>query len=178
MKSNLVNIDNQGNGFDKAIEESKKVAVYMELNQKDSLQLQLLTEEMLSLVRIVTGEMQATFWIETELREFNLHMSTKTKLDKEERQTLLAAATTGRNEHAGSFLGYLRDAFEGAMAANADHGDTLPDDVMDDLANHTISCTDSEWDGYEQSTLRRLANCIKIGIKGETVDMTVTKVFA
>lgn len=50
--------------------------------------------------------------------------------------------------------------------------------VMEDLVNRTIECTDPEWDGYEQSTLRRLADRVKIGIRGSQVDMTVTKCFA
>lgn len=58
------------------------------------------------------------------------------------------------------------------------YSDNLPDDLLDDLANHTIECTDAEWDKYEQSTLRRLANHIQIGIRGGTVDMTFTKSFA
>ena len=178
MKSNVITIDNRGNGFDKTIEEARKVAAYQELGPKESLQLQLCAEEMISLARSVTGEMQASFWIEAEGRQFDLHMSTSTKMDREKREQLLAAATSGKNEAAGSFLGYLRNAFESAMAANANHADDLPDEALDDLANHTIECTDAEWDGYEQSTLRRLADCIKIGIRGGEVDMTVSKSFA
>lgn len=178
MKSNVIIIDNQGNGFDKTISEALKVAVYEELNHKDSLHLQLCAEEMLSLVRSVTGEMKASFWIETEGRTFKLHVSTQTVLDKEKRAQLLGASTSGKNEAAKSFLGQLRNAFEKAMTAEANHNDDLPDDVLNDLANHMIECTDPEWDEYEQSTLRRLANTIKISIRGGTVDMTVIKEFA
>jgi len=178
MKSNIIVIDNQGNGYDKTIEEARKVAVYEELDHKDSLHLQLCTEEMMSLARSVTGEMKASFWISTEGKQFELHMSTQTTMDREKRRTLLAASTSGKNEAAKSFLGYLRDVFEQAMSANAVHGDELPEEVMDDLANHVIECTDPEWDGYEQSTLRRLADTIKISIRGDEVDMTVIKRFA
>ncbi|MBR2853846.1 MAG: hypothetical protein IKE81_05960 [Clostridia bacterium] len=181
MKSNVIIIDNMGNGFGKAIEETRKVSVYEELNHKDTIHLQLCAEEMMSLARSVTGEMKASFWIETESGLFDLHLSTKTKMDAEKRKQLLGAATSGQNEAAGSFLGFLRNAFESAMAVNVDHSDELedlPSDVLDDFANHTIECTDAEWDGYEQSTLRRLADCIKIGIRGDMVDMTVSKRFA
>ena len=178
MKSNVILIDNQGNGFDGAVKETRKTAEYQDLGHKESLQLQLCAEEMLSLARSVTGEMQASFWIEGEGRCFDLHMTTKTVLDAEKRGLLLAASTSGKNEAAKSFLGQLRDAFEQAMAADVDHSDSLPGDVMDDLVNRTIECTDPEWDGYEQSTLRRLADRVKIGIRGSQVDMTVTKCFA
>jgi hypothetical protein len=44
---------------------------------------------------------------------------------------------------------------------------------MGDLANHEIS--DTEYDGYERSVLCRLADEIKVGIRGGMVDMTVLK---
>ena len=178
MKSDVINIDNQGNGFEKTIEEARKVAVYADLGHKESLHLQLCAEEMLSLVRSVTGELKASFWIETEGKNFCLNLSAKSILDKEQRAQLLASSTSGKNEVAKSFLGQLRDSFEQAMAAEVSHNSDLPDDVLDDLANHTIECTDPEWDEYEQSTLKRLANTIKIGIRGDTVSMTVITSFA
>ena len=177
MKSNIINVDNQGDGFEKAIEEARKVAAYEELSHKDSLRLQLCAEEMLSLIRSVTGELKASFWIETESKTFCLHMSAQTVLDTEKRAQLLASSTSGKNEAAKSFLGQVRDMFEQALTAETSHSDNLPDDVLDDLANHTIECTDPEWDEYEQSTLKKLANTIKIGIRGRTVDMMVTASF-
>ena len=178
MKSNVINIDNRGNGFEKTMEEARKVAVYEELSQKDSLHLQLCAEEMLSLVRSVTGELKASFWIESEGKTFCLNLSTQTVLDREKRAQLLASSTSGKNEAAKSFLGKLRDLFEQALTAETNHNSDLPDEVLDDLANHTIECADPEWDEYEQSTLRKLARTIKIGIRGGHVDMTVITSFA
>ena len=178
MKSNVISIDNHGNGYDKTIEETRKVAVYEGLDHRNSLKLQLCAEEMMSLARSVTGEMSASFWIETNNGQFDLHMSTKTSMNREKRAQLLSTATSGKNAISGSFLGFLRNKLEDAMTGDPDYSDNLPDDLLDDLANHTIECTDPEWDKYEQSTLRRLADHIQIGIRGGTVDMTVTKSFA
>ena len=178
MKSDVIIIDNQGNGFDKSLDETRKVAAYEDLTHKESLCLQLCAEEMLSLARSITGEMKASFWIETESRTFNLHLTTKTVMDKEKRSLLLGAATSGKNEAAVSFLGALRDAFEHAMAADVNHNNDLPAELLGDLPNHVIECLDPEWDKYEQSTLKRLADTIRIGIRGDNVDMTVTRKFA
>lgn len=178
MKSDVILIDNQGNGFDKALEEACKTAAYQELSHKESLQLQLCAEEMLSMARSITGELQASFWIEADGRAFELHLTTKTVMDREKRAFLLGAATSGKNEAAKSFLGSLRDAFEQAMAADVDHSSNLPEELLNDLPNHEITCVDPEWDKYEQSTLRRLADTIRIGIRGDDVDMTVSKRFA
>ena len=67
----------------------------------------------------------------------------------------------------------VMDAFEAAMVSEQDN--SIPEDVLDDLANHPIEIP--EWDEYEQSILKKVADEIKIGIRGNTVDMTVEKRF-
>ena len=177
MKSDVIVINNAGNGFENAVAETRKVTQYQGLTGKDVLHLELITEEMLSLVRSVTGEMQASFWIETEGPQYDLHLTTKTVLDKEKRYLLISSASSQKNEAAKTFLGYLRNAFEEAMAAEVDHSaNDLPLDVLNDLANHPIE--DPDWDGYERSVLRKVADNVKIAIKGGLVDMTVSKDFA
>lgn len=173
MKSDIIRIDNQGSGFQDALAETAKAAQYRELNHKEALQLQLCTEEMLSLARSVTGELEATFWLESEGRHYELHLSTKTVMDREKRNHLLASASSRKNEAAGTFLGKLRDAFEEAMVSDVDY--SIPDIAMDDMVNRNIEIP--EWDEYEQSILHRVADEVKIGIRGGTVDMTVFKSF-
>ena len=173
MKSDVIIIDNQGNGFEDAVAETRRVAAYTELDETNSLRLQLLTEELLSLAHSVTGEMKASFWIECEEKQYHLHMTTQTVMDAEKRYLLLNSATSRKNEAARSFLGKLRDAFETAMASEPDVN--IPDEALNDLANHPIEIP--EWDEYEQSILRKVADQVRIGIRGRTVDMTVSKRF-
>lgn len=174
MKSDIIRIDNSGNGFQDALTQTEKTAAFRGLGRKETLQLLLCTEEMLSLARSVTGEMTASYWLESEGKRFELHMSTKTVMDREKRNHLLASATSHRNEAANTFLGKLRDAFETAMAAEPSVD--IPDEAMGDMVNRTIEIP--EWDEYEQSILRKAADDMKISIRGGTVEMTVTKSFA
>lgn len=178
MKSNVIMIDNQGHGYDRVEAEAAKVAAYTELSHKNGLQLQLIAEEMLSLARSVTGEMSASFWIENEGHRFDLHLTTNAELDREKRELLISSATSRKNEAAGSFLGKVREFFESAMTTEPNHNHDLPEELLDDVVNHVIVCDDPEWDGYEQSTLRRLADTIRVGIRGNRVDMQVEKTFA
>ena len=175
MKSDLITIDNYGNGFNVALKETRKVAAYQELNEKETIHLLLCAEEMLSMAHSITGEMQASFWIECEKKNFDLHLSTQTVMDKAKRNLLLYAATSRQNEAAHSFLGKIRDAFESAMVADVEPSSQIPDDVLADLPNHVIESL--EWDGYELSVLQHVANQVKVGIRGNKVDMTVTKHF-
>ena len=176
MRSNTIQIDNQGNGFETAVAETKKAAQYQELTSKESLQLQLCAEEMLSLARSVTGEMQASFWLEAEGKSFQLNMTTKTVMDMEKRSLLLFSATSRKNEAANSFLGRLRDSFEQAMTSDSDKTYyELPKDVAADAVGYHPES--QEWDRYERSVLRRMADDVKIAIRGGTVHMIVSKAF-
>jgi len=174
MRSDIITIDNAGNGFQEAVDQTKKVAAYEGISELDSIQLQVLTEEMLSLARSITGEVKASFWIEMENGQADLHMTTKAVLDKEKRAELIASSTSRKNEAAKTFLGMLRDQFEEAMAADPEH--YVPsEDILADLPGGVYD--EQEWDGYERSILRELADSIKISIVGDTVDITVTKKF-
>ena len=174
MKSDVIMIDNQGYGFHEAVEQIRKVAEFKRMDKQNSLYLQLCAEEMLSLVRSVTGEMKASFWVECTDEQFDLHMTTKTVLDKDKRAQLIASSTTKTNEAARSFLGRLRNALEQALASETDYQYyDLPDEIAADISGRAIE--DPEWDGYERSVLRKIADDIKIGIRGGTVEMTVSK---
>lgn len=175
MKSDVISITNHGDGFEQALEETRKVSAYKGLGGKDALHLMLFTEEMLSMAKIVAGDMAANFWIETEGDDFVLHMTTKTKLDKQMRTQLIETSTSRRNEAANSFLGKLRDAFEQAMASDHTY-EEAPYDVMEDIIGREIA--DTEWDQFECSILRKLADTVKVSIRGNEVDMTVRKSFA
>ena len=133
MKSDVIRIDSKGNGFREAIVQTDKTAVFVGLNQDQSLDLQLLTEEMLSLVRSVTGEVKASFWIESEAKAFELHMTAKTVMDREKRRQLIESSTSRKNEAATGFLGRLRNAFEEAMASEADN--QYVDMSLDEIAD-------------------------------------------
>ena len=177
MKSDVISIDSMGNGFREAIEQTGKTAAFNGLNQSESLDLQLLTEETLSLVRSITGEVRADFWIESENRTFELHLSTETVMDKEKRRELIESSTTKKNEAATGFLGKLRNAFEEAMTSEVDRQDVdLCEDVIADLPSGVLG--QAEWDGYERSILQTVADQVKIGIRGGKVDVTIRKHFA
>ena len=46
-----------------ALNQAEKVAAYKSLSPKNTLHLRLLTEEMMGMMRSITGETQGKFWI-------------------------------------------------------------------------------------------------------------------
>ncbi len=176
MKSDVITIDNQGLGLEDAKNETEKMAQIAGLEKKDSLRLMLCAEEMLCLARSITGEMEASFWVESSDKNFELHMSTKTVIDKNKRDLLLAASTSQKNEAKKTFLGRIRDAFQEAMLAETETYSYQPDLSVDATVNRAIS--EEDWDQYEQSVLKSLADGIKVSIIGKMVDLTVVKSFS
>ena len=174
MKSDVIAINNQGEGFERARLEAKKVSVYKELNEKDTRRMLLFTEEMLSVARIIDAELDASFWVEGDGKEVELHMTTSTVLNAKTRAQLINAATSRKNEAAKSFIGKIRDIIEQAMASDIAPNEA-PYEVLEDIQGRDIQ--DPEWDEYEYSVLRKLADNVKISIRGNIVDMTVSKNF-
>ncbi|MBQ3667823.1 MAG: hypothetical protein II920_01220 [Clostridia bacterium] len=177
MKTDVVKIDNQGAGFSEAVYQTRKAAEFRDVDKKGSIQLQLMTEEMLSLIHSLTGERKASFWLESEGKRFEMHLTTNSVLDSENRSRLISSSTANRNEAAASFLGRLIDAMEQAAAKKPDlSDDSALDEAGEDVYNRLIE--NPEWDRYEQSILRRLADSIKVFIRGELVHITVIKQLA
>ena len=173
MKTDIITIDNKGNGAEAAQAQVTMAARARELNEKETLQLSILTEELLGLARSVTGELAASFWIESEAKRFSLHLCTKTKMDASKRYLLMYTSTSGKNEAAKGFIGFLRDKFESALQSE---DDGVYYDSNFNALNEAPE--DKEWDRYERSILRRLADEIKIGVKGGLVEIKVIKTFA
>lgn len=174
MRSNTIIIDNHGNGFEAVIAESKKVAVYVEMQPEAYGHMQLLIEEMLSVVKGATDDLEASFWIECEDGAYDLHLNAKTELNKEQRYHLLSTTTSGKNEAANTFHGRLRARFEEARASEVDHDyDELPQELLADLPMTPIE--DPVEDGYERKILKKVADSVKIGILRGVVDVVVSK---
>ena len=173
FKSDVISIDNHENGFRAVEEETRKIAKYTGLNAKSRIHLQLFAEEMLSMVHAITGEMQGTFWVEKVNQRYDLHLATQVMLDKQKRELLIRSTSSRKNEAAQGFLGRLRESFEKAMLSDREQEYFN----LSEERNGRMGTAKPEWDRYEQSVLLRLADNVKIGIRGEQVSLTVTKTF-
>ncbi len=171
FKSDLIPINNQGVGFDAAVEETRRAAEYCGLDAQNALRLQLFTEEMLSMVRTITGEMDGSFWIERSEQQYQLHLTTRAQMDRKQREALIHASSERINDASRGFLGRLREAFEQAMTSDRES-------VIYDLAEDRPKGMLPEWDRYEQSVLLKLADDVRIAIRGSQVSLTVTKAFS
>ena len=198
MKTDMIVVSSKGSQMEKALEQAEKVAAYKGLSGKNALHLRLLTEEMMGMMRSITGETEGVFWIEDENDVYRLHLQVTTRMDSDKRTQLLSAASSGKNESARGLMGTLREFFdrgadEDVVALTSPlilpgmyEESSLP--TMDwewsmmryeEALAPSVQRQEKEaleaWDGLEKSVVARLADEVKVSIKGQTVELIIYK---
>ena len=193
MKTDLITINNQGMGFPAALRECRKAAEYRKLEKKPALQLELLTEELLSMARSVTGDMKGTFWIESEGMRFDLHLSTQTIMDREKREQLLDVSTSKQNAAAVGIMAKIRIAAE-FLLVDYEEASKMSETFYVPGTPSVISLADPTWslssyredakkakgevwDELEKSIVANLADDVVVALEGRQVDIVVKKEF-
>ena len=118
MKSDIIMVTNEGTGIRESIEQAVSSAAYRGLNNKETLRLRLLSEEMLGMLREIAGKTEARFWVESEGKKFQLHMLACPQITEPMRKELLSVSSSGKNAAAVGVMGKLRDIFERAFDAS------------------------------------------------------------
>lgn len=197
MKSDIILIKNNGTNMETALNETDKVATYKGLTGKNALHLRLLVEEMMGLMRSITGATEGRFWIEESDSVYQLHLQVDTLIDSEMRKQLLAASRSGKNEASKSLMGKLREFFFRAADEDiASFNNPLLNNGMS--ANGSMPVTDWQWsllryvdnynanpnpteeekeawDQLEKSVVSHVADNVKVSISGMQTEMILEK---
>ena len=200
MKTDVLTVSSIGKRMESALAQVDKLAAYKGLSPKDALHLRLLTEEMMGMMRSITGETNGEFWIEDEDGVYQLHLRVATRLSADEREQLLAASSTGKNESARGLMGRLRDFFDWSSDEDLDAVSNpllLPD--MFDSTSPTLDWEWSmiryenalsarvekneagakeAWDELEKSVVKHVADDVKVSIRSGIVEMIIYKKLA
>ena len=193
MPSDLIYVNSDGTGLEEVKQHAAKLAALRGLTEKQTLTLQLLAEETVGMLRGLTGEHKAGFYIETDGLRFRLYLSTNTTMNASLRRKLLSASSSGVNTAARGVGGRLRDLFERIIEPGENYlesgtvwgwgrmGDA-PDSVPADIAMWSLNRYKTEadkeaWDELEQSVIVGLSDEVEFAILGDRVRMTVYKSF-
>ncbi len=201
MKTDIIKVSSREDRIASVLQQVDKVSVYKELSHRQSMHLRLLAEEMMGMMRSITGETEGKFWIEDQDDEYRLHLQVKSRLSSEKREKLLSASSSGRNESAKGLMGRLRDFFDwGSDEELASYSGLL---YSADMYEHSTSpALDLEWsmrryeselsarmqqndaaaleawDELEKSVVTHVADDIKVYIRNGTVEMVILKKLA
>lgn len=201
MKTDIITVSSKGKRMETALAQVDKLAVYKGLSSKNALHLRLLTEEMMGMMRSITGETEGEFWIEDQDGVYQLHLRVATRLSADEREQLLAASSTGKNESARGLMGRLRDFFDWSSDEDLDAASNPL--LLPDMFEHSSSpALDWEWsmmryenalsarvaqneagareawDELEKSVVKHVADDVKVSIRSGIVEMTIYKKLA
>ena len=192
MISDVITVSSSGKQTEAALAEVEKAAAYRGLAPKQALHLRLLAEEMMGMMRSITGETDGEFWLQDEGGVCEMHLRVKTLMDEEQRRQLIAASTSGGNEAARGFMGKLRsffdptacvpvfpDMFPGAPVSGAMNWSMVDyRALLDQGLARGDEGSQEAWDELEKSVVAHVADDVKVSIKGFTAEMTIVKKYA
>ena len=198
MKTDIISVSSKGKRMESALEQVEKVAAYKGLSPKNTLHLRLLTEEMMGMMRSITGETEGQFWIEDQDGEYQLHLQVAARLSNKKREQLLSASSSGKNESARGLMGRLRCFFD--WSSDEELASISNPLLLADMFEHSTSPAldwewsmmryesalytrvgqnDQEakeaWDELEKSVVKHVADDVRVAIHNGIVEMTILK---
>ena len=207
MTTDKIMVYSNGTGTEKAMDEAGRFAKYNDLGDEESLYLTLLAEEMLGMVKGITGNFEGYFWLEKEDDEYRLKLRADAYIDKEKKKKLIALSGSGKNETTVGIMDMIKSVLLGGLEKYEDVG-TLQNEYddgtvmygslgmrgMDDLDATGFewsllqyrSMVEKEkekeksleaWDELEKSIVANIADDVKVGVRGDVVEVTIIKHF-
>ena len=128
MKTDVIMISSEGNNMEAALDQIEKIAAYKGLSPKNAMSLRLLTEEMMAMMRAITGNVN------------------------------------------GGGTPQMPGAYSWSM-----------EDYRDQLRQYqelNQQKDQAAWDELEKSVVAKVADDVKVSIRGRTVEMTIIKKLA
>ncbi len=195
MKTDVILVNGSEESVEAALKLADKTAAFKELSTKNALHLRLLTEEMMSMVRSIAGDMEGEFWIEDENGVYRLTLKVDSRLSEAKREKLLSASTSGKNEATRGIMGKIRSFFEPEdeypaffIMSLADGGGAAYDDmswslelyreqVLQSLEENREGAKEA-WDELEKSVVSHVADDVKVSIRGRDIEMVIYKKMA
>ena len=198
MKTDRIVVSSQGDRLEAALEQVEKVIAYKGMEGKNAIHLRLLAEEMMGMMRSITGQPEGTFWIEDEDNVYQLHLQVNTRMNSEKRDQLLAVSSTGKNASAKGLMGRLRDFFDrgadedmvslssplllpsmyeqsSTPVLDWEWSMTQYEDALSVAVRRKEQQALEAWDELEKSVVAHVADDIKVSIRGQVVEMTILK---
>lgn len=197
MKSNVCKIENGSRDLDAILNESSKVAVYNDLNHKQTLQLRLICEELDGMLPNIVDDFDGEFWIEFENGECKVNVDIRfEEFTADKKNELVQIAKNKKNASAKGIVGKIRSAIENifldnealemyntAMLFNAgiEYSVGMKYSYVWSLNNYKNAVKEEnveEWDELEKSIIASLADDVIVGVKGRQATVVVVKKFA
>ena len=196
MVSNICKIENGTKDLDAILKESERVALYNKFNQKQTMQLRLICEEIDGMLPNIINDFDGDFWIECEDKVCKVCVSVKIpELNTSKKEELIKIAKNKKNASAVGIVGKIRSAIEDlfldkdtfeaydmAMLFNAgvEYSVGVAPVYSWSLNKYRTVVKEEnveDWDELEKSIIANLADDVIVGVKGKQANVVVVKNF-
>lgn len=192
MKSNIIKISRNQDNLNQIFDETKKTAEYVGLNAKQTLRARLIVEEFVGMLKELSQDFNGEFWIENEGLSFafvtQLHINEV--MDMQTKRKFIEVSSNKKNAAAKGIMGKIRDIVENMLyPENAVYSASfiayqLETAVLFEDQWTLSKYKDAErnnpepWDELEKSIIANIADDVVVGVKGNNVEIIITKNFA
>ena len=174
------------------------------LDKRDALRLNLLVEETLGMVKATLEEFYGQLWFVANGKTCELHFEATADMDPDKKRELLSVSSTGKNAAAKGFMAKLGEMISNALHGVGDTIDVygsetikygivhtpetmLPSadmmtiwtlqDYRTNLEDAADGAAEAALEDLEKSIVARIADDVVVGVRGDRVDLIITKAF-
>ena len=115
MQSQKITVGQEENLIKSALEEADKFVRQAGFEGKKALHINLLTEEVLGMVRAMVGNFSARFWLESDQKECRITVDAVADVDSAKRRELLSVSKSGKNVAKRGLMAKIGEFFENCL---------------------------------------------------------------
>ncbi|MCR5687807.1 MAG: mechanosensitive ion channel family protein [Lachnospiraceae bacterium] len=168
VRTDTISVTMEAGHIDKAMETVRGFAKRQRFTKKSSLQLELMTEELIGILGNIVERTKASFWVEGSGQKYRIHLKFPTNLGAEEYKKLVALSTSGKNEAIQTLSGKIWEKI--ASGIKSTEGNREKDDY-----EWSYSEDAGPEDDISESILAAVADDIKVSVTKENVHLVVVK---
>ena len=199
MAVEKIKIKNDAAGVEAALEATERYAGQRGISGKNRIHLNILSEELIGMVKAITKEFEAEYWIDDEEGIIKLYLEAETVMDSEKKINLVSVSKSQKNEAAKGLMGKIRDVFEYMLFSPADVADmqlaqihtnammmggyvgAIATDYIWSLERYRYDVKDAvanqeaqeAWDELEKSVIANLADDVRVWVRGNKVRLVI-----
>ncbi|MDO5112602.1 MAG: hypothetical protein Q4E65_09880 [Clostridia bacterium] len=194
MITDICTLDQSFTGVENALALTEKCAAYCELSPRQTLQLRLLAEELLGMMRGILVNYEAEFYLESEAKDITIHLRAHADMDipDSERKKIVEVSTSGENLAYRGVMGKVRKLLECGMFGGQEslaaasslmftgvEYDTymIPNEWSLKRYMDTISALQDkapqQWDELEKSIVANLADDVTVGVHADVAEVSI-----
>lgn len=195
MKSNVCEIKGKKQDLEIVLREVEKAASYNSLERAKTLQLMLLSEELIGIPKGILGFVKGNFYMENTGNEYRLCLHADISTDLITQERFVELSTQNRNEATRGIIGKIKYIanylLSGDVATMPDYGDFygnmqihcyVPGGVYDNawsLGSYRsgVARGTKEWDELEHSIVANLADDLIVGATAQYIELVAVKNF-